>query len=114
MISIIIPVINEEGTIVTLLDYISKNSTVKNISEVIVVDGGSQDKTLQIIDFYAKNADVNVRLISSEKGRARQMNKGVRNATGSILYFLHADSFPPKSFDESIISEIKNESRIQV
>ena len=52
MISIIIPVINEEGTIVTLLDYISKNSTVKNISEVIVVDGGSQDKTLQIIDFF--------------------------------------------------------------
>jgi len=107
MISIIIPVFNEQGTIVTLLDYISKSSSIKNISDVIVVDGGSQDKTRQIVDLYAKNSIVNLRLISSEKGRARQMNKGARSATGSILYFLHADSFPPKSFDESIISEIK-------
>ena len=109
MISIIIPVINEAGTIVSLLDYISKNSSLKNISEVIVVDGGSQDKTCQIIDLYAKNSTINIRLISSEKGRARQMNTGARSATGSILYFLHADSFPPNNFDDSIVSEIKKE-----
>jgi rSAM/selenodomain-associated transferase 2 len=107
MISIIIPVINEAGTIVSLLDYISKNSSLKNISEVIVVDGGSQDKTCQIVDLYAKNSTINIRLISSEKGRARQMNTGARSATGSILYFLHADSFPPNNFDDSIVSEIK-------
>ncbi len=107
MISIIIPVINEADTIVSLLDYISKNSSLKNISEVIVVDGGSQDKTWQIVELYTKSSIVNIRLISSEKGRARQMNTGARSATGSILYFLHADSFPPNGFDESIISEIK-------
>lgn len=107
MISIIIPVINEADTIVSLLDYISKNSSLKNISEVIVVDGGSQDKTCQIVELYTKSSIVNIRLISSEKGRARQMNTGARSATGSILYFLHADSFPPNGFDKSIISEIK-------
>ena len=107
MISIIIPVINEEGIIVSLLDYISKNSSVKNISEVIVIDGGSQDKTCQTVDLYAKDSPLNIRLISSEKGRAKQMNTGARYAIGSILYFLHADCFPPNNFDDSIISEIK-------
>tara|TARA_R110000772_G_scaffold267072_1_gene390390 strand:- start:266 stop:967 length:702 start_codon:yes stop_codon:yes gene_type:complete len=107
MISIIIPVINEAGTIESLLDYISKNSSVKNISEIIVVDGGSQDRTRQIVDLYAENSTENIRLIPSEKGRARQMNTGALSATGSILYFLHADSFPPNSFDELIISEFK-------
>ncbi|MFT5437767.1 MAG: rSAM/selenodomain-associated transferase 2 [Ulvibacter sp.] len=107
MISIIIPVINEADTIVSLLEYISKNSSLKNISEIIIVDGGSQDKTRQIVDLYAKKSIANIRLISSEKGRARQMNTGARSATGTILYFLHADSFPPNNFDESIISEIQ-------
>jgi len=46
-------------------------------------------------------------LIDSSKGRAKQMNTGSRVATGSILYFLHADSFPPKNFDQHIINEVK-------
>ena len=107
MIGIIIPVINEAGTIVSLLDYISKNSSLENISEVIIVDGGSQDGTCEVVDLYAKSSFFNILLISSEKGRARQMNVGARAATGNILYFLHADSFPPNNFDISIISEIK-------
>ena len=49
-----------------------------------------------------------VKLINSEKGRAKQMNAGAKASTGSILYFLHADSFPPKDFDQSIINEIEN------
>ena len=107
MISIIIPVINEAETIVSLLGYISANSSLNNISEIIVVDGGSEDRTIQIVNSYAQNSIFNIRLISSEKGRAKQMNTGVRSASGSILYFLHADSFPPNDFDDSIISEIK-------
>ena len=45
--------------------------------------------------------------ISSQKGRAKQMNKGAKKATGTILYFLHADSFPPQNFDSLIISEVQ-------
>jgi rSAM/selenodomain-associated transferase 2 len=107
MISVIIPVLNEAATILSLLDYISINSSVKNISEIIVVDGGSHDNTSQLVDLYAENSILNIRVISSEKGRARQMNVAAGAARGSILYFLHADSFPPNSFDELIISEIK-------
>jgi rSAM/selenodomain-associated transferase 2 len=88
------------------LDYISKNTSSENISEVIVVDGGSNDETSQIVTLFAANSNVVVRLLTSEKGRARQMNTGAKAATGKILYFLHADSFPPNCFDELIVSEI--------
>jgi rSAM/selenodomain-associated transferase 2 len=106
MISIIIPVINEADTIVSLLKCISKNASVKNITELIIVDGGSADKTWEVVSLFAENSNLNIRLISSEKGRAKQMNKAARSATGRILYFLHADSIPPNNFDESIISVI--------
>tara|TARA_B110000977_G_C11048329_1_gene481400 strand:- start:942 stop:1643 length:702 start_codon:yes stop_codon:yes gene_type:complete len=108
MISIVIPVINEAVTIVSLFDHIYKNSTLKNISEIIVVDGGSEDETCKTIDLYAKSSPLNIRLMASEKGRAKQMNIGGCSATASILYFLHADSFPPNGFDDLIISEYKN------
>jgi rSAM/selenodomain-associated transferase 2 len=45
---------------------------------------------------------------SSPKGRAKQMNAGAAMAKGEILYFLHADSFPPKGYDQSIITEVNN------
>ena len=35
------------------------------------------------------------------------MNLGAKHATGSILYFLHADSFPPKDFDQFIVNEVQ-------
>jgi rSAM/selenodomain-associated transferase 2 len=68
-----------------------------------VVDGGSTDGSQDII----KNLDLKIKLLHSPKGRAKQMNLGARYAKGTILYFLHADSFPPLHFDKSIISEVK-------
>ena len=50
----------------------------------------------------------NVRLINSDKGRAKQMNLGAKQAKGDILYFLHADSFPPKDYDKFILKEFNN------
>ena len=99
-ISIIIPVLNEAETIANLLHYLIKNSSKENLSEIIVVDGGSTDDSINII---SKIKDIT--LVQSEKGRAKQMNMGARHASGSILYFLHADSFPPKNFDALIIAE---------
>ena len=37
------------------------------------------------------------------------MNFGAAQANGRILYFLHADSFPPKNFDQSIVEAIRND-----
>jgi len=107
MISIIIPTLNEEACIGKVLEHVIANASAQNISEIIVVDGGSADDTKNIVqDFIAFSKHVTVMLVTSQKGRAKQMNTGAKSATGDILYFLHADSFPPKYFDELIISEV--------
>lgn len=102
-ISIIIPVLNEATTIKDLLFYLIDTASLHSISEIIVVDGGSTDGTQSII----KNLDLNIILLNSEKGRAKQMNFGAKNAKGSVFYFLHADSFPPNRYDSLIINEIE-------
>ncbi len=133
MISIIIPVLNEEAFIGKLLEHLLANSSSKNISEIIIVDGGSSDNTRTITqDFitinnnaekeayhyikekstntsfsYPEAKQVKITLLSSDKGRAKQMNIGAKSATGNILYFLHADSLPPKGFDQLIIDEVE-------
>ena len=96
MISIIIPVYNESENIRTLIDYLNSNA-FGYIGEIIVVDGGSTDNIHKQLIGYP-----NVKYISTERGRAKQMNVGAKTAKRSILYFLHADSFPPKYFDRSI------------
>jgi rSAM/selenodomain-associated transferase 2 len=104
-ISIIIPVLNEEESIAKMLGYLRVNSSSKNIREILIVDGGSQDATISI----ASNYDVNV--LNSSKGRAKQMNLGAKKAKGDILYFLHVDTLPPKDFDQSIIDAILNKNK---
>src|SRR6056300_1114502 len=101
-ISIIIPILNEAEFIAKLLQHIKDNSTQNHIADIIVVDGGSTDDSTQIVSSFK-----NVTLLNSEKGRAKQMNFGAKHATGNILYFLHADSFPPKHFDQLIINEVQ-------
>ena len=103
MISIIIPVLNEADTIENLLYHLVDCAKLQNISEIIVVDGGSTDDTIRII----KKLDLKIKILKSKKGRAKQMNLGAKQAKGDILYFLHADSFPPINYDELIIVEIK-------
>lgn len=103
MISIIIPVLNEATNIEKLLYHLVDCSAIKNITEIIIIDGGSTDGTQDIIT----KLDLRVKLLHSEKGRAKQMNLGAKVAKGNILYFLHADSFPPINYDQYIIEQIK-------
>lgn len=91
-ISIIIPVYNEEENIQKLLPRLT--AATKSISrEIIVVDGGSTDRTVERAT--ALGATV---LRAPKKGRAHQMNHGYENSTGDVLYFVHADTLPPESF----------------
>ncbi|MEH2359322.1 TIGR04283 family arsenosugar biosynthesis glycosyltransferase [Nostoc sp.] len=91
-ISIIIPTLNEAGNI---KEAIVTTQPSINI-EVIIVDAGSEDGTLEI----AQSLDIKV--ISSSPGRAVQMNAGAVAASGDILLFLHADTRLPTGFDEMI------------
>lgn len=81
MISVIIPVLDEGRQLKEILDNIA---SVPGRKEVIVVDGGSRDKTVKI-------AKGRTRVVFSEKGRAIQMNAGASIAQGDTLLFLHAD-----------------------
>lgn len=99
-ISIIIPTLNEHICIAPLLTYLNENSSAKNIREILVVDGGSMDDTIEIA------SDFGAIVLQSEKGRAKQMNFGARKAKGKILYFLHADTLPPKDFDTLILESV--------
>lgn len=105
-ISIIIPTLNEAVNIKRSLLHLLNNSTIKNIAEIIVVDGNSTDDTQKIITELTL-INQKIKLLNSERGRAKQMNRGAQNAIGNILYFLHADSFPPNNFDQLIINEIE-------
>ncbi|MEZ4817457.1 MAG: TIGR04283 family arsenosugar biosynthesis glycosyltransferase [Flavobacteriaceae bacterium] len=108
MISIIIPVLNEASTIGVILQDISEKASGNLISEIIIVDGGSEDTTLEKASKFAKVLPLI--LLTSQKGRAKQMNMGAKNAEGEILYFLHADTLLPYHFDSQIISHIKKGS----
>ncbi len=99
-ISVIIPVINEEDHLPTLLTYLKQMPHSERVVEIIVVDGGSTDTSVQI----AKSQGAVV--INSNKGRAVQMNNGARVAKGNVLYFLHADTFPPKNAWKAIADAI--------
>lgn len=106
-ISIIIPMLNEAERIGKLLQHLIENAKQKDQIELIVVDGGSTDNSVEIVETFTQT---NIKLINSSKGRAKQMNIGAKAATGTILYFLHADSFPPKHFDQFILNEIQKDN----
>lgn len=91
-ISIIIPTLNEEKHIGRLLSSLKPYSGL----EVIVADGGSTDRTLEIAEYYG------VKKVSSLPGRGRQQNKGAEAAAGEIFLFLHGDTFPPPDFPRYI------------
>jgi rSAM/selenodomain-associated transferase 2 len=97
-ISIIIPAYNEEAHIEKLVVYLKENSG-KIITEVIVADGGSTDNTIAL----ARKAGA-LAVASPARGRGTQMNYGASFATGAILYFVHADTFPAKNYTEDIFS----------
>jgi len=108
-ISIIIPMLNEAKTIGKLLEHLIEHSSKENIAQIIIVDGGSTDGSQEQVSSFInskKGLQTKLLLLNSAKGRAKQMNCGAKLATGKILYFLHADSFPPKHFDQLIIDEI--------
>jgi rSAM/selenodomain-associated transferase 2 len=103
MISVIIPVYNEGSVIGNTLRLLKTISESDKVKEIIVVDGGSEDDSVD----EAKKEGALVK-VSSRKGRAAQMNEGASIAAGSILYFLHADSTPPAWFATDITEAVKN------
>ncbi|MGH7428212.1 MAG: TIGR04283 family arsenosugar biosynthesis glycosyltransferase [Candidatus Methylomirabilaceae bacterium] len=94
MISVIIPTYNEEKALPATLHHLLRQ---RGDYEVIVVDGGSTDRTVDIVESLRVTRDaLRVTLLTASKGRASQMNAGARQATGEWLLFLHADTLLPE------------------
>lgn len=109
MISIIIPVLNEEASIIKLLEDLKGKLASLETTEFLVVDGGSTDATVSLVqEFINSHEKVRLKIIHSKKGRGVQLDTGAKHATGDILYFLHVDSFPPVGFDGAIKDAVAN------
>lgn len=91
LISVIIPTLNEAQHLAQTIAQVQQAASQP--IEIIVVDGGSQDGTIEIA------RSLNCLVLQSCIGRAAQMNAGANLATGEILLFLHADTQLPKQFD---------------
>ncbi len=98
--SVIIPTLNEETNISQLLDLLYKNKS-QITKEIIVADGGSTDRTKQI----AAEGGATV-LECNVKRRSMQMNMGAQQCSGDILWFVHADCFPPSTFEKDILEAV--------
>ena len=101
--SIVMPVLDEGESIGATLDALADLRALG--TEVIVVDGGSRDATIQRT---RPRAD---RVILAPRGRAPQMNAGAEKASGGVLLFLHADTRLPADADHILLSGLERSGR---
>ncbi len=85
--SIIIPVLDEAERLGPTLDALAE---LRGAIEVIVVDGGSRDATAKVA------LSRGVPLLTVERGRGSQMHAGAVQSRGEVIWFLHADTLPPR------------------
>ena len=100
-ISIIIPTINEANNLPLLL---SDLSIVQKEGEIIIVDCGSEDKTIDVANIYGAKV-----FISKEKNRGLQLDLGAKNSMGDWLIFLHADTRLTQDWLRKVNSVLKGD-----
>lgn len=93
-----IPALNEAEWIAAAIDA----ARAAGIDEIIVADGGSSDVTLAI----ARERDV--RIVTGERVRARQLNRGAEAATGDAIVFVHADTLLPAGAADAIRAALQH------
>lgn len=81
---------NEEFSIAKTLDALSR---LVNVWEIVIVDGGSSDRTIEIIENYKGKKEIKL-IKTSEANRGKQLNEGTKHARGEIFWFVHADTRP--------------------
>ena len=103
-ISIIIPTINEANNLPLLL---SDLSSIQKEGEIIIVDSGSEDKTIDVANIYGAKV-----FISEERNRGLQLDIVAKNSKGEWLIFLHADTRLTIGWFKKINSVLKRNKNI--
>ena len=101
LLSIIIPALNEEHSIGSMLEALAR---MRGPLETIVVDGGSTDGTAEMARLSG------AQVIRSERGRGLQMHRGACVARGETLLFLHADTAAPPDAAEQISTALARDA----
>lgn len=99
LLSIVIPVLNEAANLQQQLEALHPT---RDDVEIIVVDGGSTDGSVDIARTYA------TRVFTTSAGRARQMNLGASHAVADMLVFLHADTVLDDACQQQLITIAKS------
>jgi glycosyltransferase involved in cell wall biosynthesis len=97
-VSIVVPVFNAEATVKDLLDSLYNVDYDINKLEIIIVDGGSTDKTRDIIERYPVNL-----FIQEKKGLNVARNIGIQNSSGEVILFTDSDCVVPKNWVKKVI-----------
>ncbi len=100
--SVLTPVLNEESNIVRVLQTIENQTYLPD--EVVIVDGGSKDKTIDNIKQYQKNSKLNIVLvISPVRNLGHQRNLAVKTAKNNIVLHIDAGTLPDKHYAANMI-----------
>jgi rSAM/selenodomain-associated transferase 2 len=103
-VAVILPVLNEAEN---LDDALSELIDIQRFDEIIVVDGGSTDASMELVcKLMSSDVEPVPQLIQSARGRATQMQAGAQAASSDILLFLHADSTLPPGAAEDICDAV--------
>lgn len=119
ILSVVIPVYNEEDTISKTFDQVEKADSLGFTKEIIIVDDGSEDKTAEVIKELEKNhsskKDVTLKIILSAKneGKGAALKKGLMATTGDIVIVQDADlEYDPAEFPIMLEPFLKNYSDV--
>jgi len=106
-ISVIIPVLNEETVIGRCLESLSESRLPKDQFEVIVVDNGSRDRTIEVVKTFQDR--LSLKILTLEKAHISALrNRGAAQAGGAILAFLDADCLAPPEWLSTATETMSN------
>ncbi|MFX0548410.1 glycosyltransferase family 2 protein [Hathewaya histolytica] len=108
-ISVIVPLYNVQDYVFRTIQSLEKQ-TIKDYIEVILVNDGSKDNTLRVVQNLMKNSKINYHIISKvNEGVSKTRNVGIVNARGKYLYFVDGDDYIHETMLEKMYKKAEDE-----